>query len=253
MKMFALTAVSVLSSALIAQADVGSGYDVLREGGKTTARLEHCGGRAQLEQRYTNGKKRPVLVITGVKDCSNIQVDGQDQGKLNRNGKTSSGEVVIYERKGRNVHTVTLSSNSGSTSDVIRVETFENTSQPNPGPGPRANIVFEFGWFSHVLGTSQWSRLGECGGTVDAVVEANEVTLKFKDVERCSKFDILGANGESVNYPQKRLNDGRRGTFNGSFTIPQRYIQVGGNAVKVILRSNSGKNDDVILIRFKGL
>ena len=93
----------------------------------------------------------------------------------------------------------------------------------------------------------------ECGGTVDAVVQENDITLKFKDVERCSKFDILSANGDSLNYEQKRLNDSRGGGFNGSFTIPQRYIKAGGNAVKVILRSNSGKNDDVILIRFKGL
>lgn len=250
MKLVALSVVSVLSSAMIAQAEVGSGYDVLREGGKTTARLEHCGGRAQLEQRNIGGKRRPVLVIEGVKDCSNIEVDGEDQGKLNRRGSTLSGEVVIYERNGKNVHTIVLSSNSGSTSDRVRVETFQN---PPPQSNTRANIIFEFGWFNQVLGTSKWARLDECGGTVDAVVEANEVTLKFKDVQRCSKFDILSANGDSVNYPQKRLNDGRNGTFNGSFTIPQRYIQIGGNAVKVVVRSNSGINDDVILIRFKGL
>lgn len=247
-----LVATSLLSTVLVAQADTGSGYDALREGGQTTARLEHCGGTATLEQRHTDGKKRPVLVIKGVKDCSNIEVDGEDQGKLDRRGNTLSGDVVIYEKNGKNVHTVILSSNSGQTSDRIRVETYQ-TPPTQSSSNPRANIVFEFGWFSHVLGATQWSRLGECGGTVDAVVQENEVTLKFKDVERCSKFDILGANGDSVDYPQKRLNDGRDGTYNGSFTIPQKFVKAGGNAVKVIIRSNSGKNDDVILISFKGL
>ncbi|MEK6774127.1 MAG: hypothetical protein AABY64_09305 [Bdellovibrionota bacterium] len=246
-----LATVSLLSSALIAQADTGSGYDILREGGKTTARLEHCGGSARLEQR----NRRPVLVINGVKDCTNLSVDGEYQGKLERRGSTLSGEVVIHERKGKNVHTITLSSNSRKTSDVVRVESQGSQGGGSQGGGSsqRANIVFEFGWFSHVLGASQWSRLHECGGTVDAVVQENDITLKFKDVERCSKFDILSANGDSLNYEQKRLNDSRGGGFNGSFTIPQRYIKAGGNAVKVILRSNSGKNDDVILIRFKGL
>lgn len=241
----------IVSAALSSQAETGSGLDILREGGKTSARLEHCGGVANLAQRYIDGKKRPVLEIKGVTDCSRVYINGAFEGKLDRRGNRASGEVVIYEKRGKNIHTIKIESGSGATSDIVRVETYDSTS--TPGPNPRANIVFEFGWFSHVLGASQYSWLDECGGRVEAAVELNEVTLKFKDVERCSKFDILGANGESVDYPQKRLNDGRNRTFNGSFTIPQRYIQSGGNAVKVILRSNTGINDDVILIRFKGL
>ncbi len=239
------------SSALVSQAETGSGFDVLREGGRTSAKLEHCGGTANLTQKNVDGKRRPVLVIKGVTDCSRVSIDGNYEGKLDRQGNRASGEVVIYEKSGKNIHTIKIESGSGATSDIVRVETYSNPT--TPGPNPRANIVFEFGWFSHVLGASQDANLGECGGSVEAVVNQNEITLKFKDVERCSKFDILGANGESVNYPQKRLNDGRNRTFNGSFTIPQRYIQSGGNAIKVILRSNSGINDDVILIRFKGL
>lgn len=245
------TALLVLST-LSSFAETGSGFDVLREGGRTSARLEHCGGTAQLTQQHVDGKKRPVLMISGVTDCSNISIDGESQGKLDRRGDKLSGKVVVYEKNGKNIHTIKIESNSGATADTVRVETFQNSSGSSSS-NPRANIVFEFGWFSHVLGASQSSALSECGGSVEARVLENDITLVFKDVKRCSKFDILGANGEAVDYPQKRLNDSRDGSYNGSFSVPQKLIQSGGNAVKVIIRSNSGINDDVILIRFKAL
>lgn len=227
----------------------GAGYDVLEEGKLTQARLEHCGGWATLQQTYVGGKRLPLLVISGSTNCSRIDIDGRAEGKLEQ----GRAEVVIHERAGLNVHVVSIYSKSGKTSDTVKVVSF-GQGHGHGGhhkPNPQANIVFEFGWASAILGNAKWARLNDCGGLVEAAVENSQVNLKFSGVNSCSKFDILGANGESVNYPTKSLQRARTGEFAGSFTIPRKYIDAGNNAVKVILKSNTGKTDEVILIRFK--
>lgn len=247
MKKSIVTLVSMVVASLVAQAETGSGYNTLSEYGRKSVSLEHCGGVATLSQRYVDGQTRPVLTFSRVKDCSNIKIDGEKRGKLDTDGNNRSGEVVVYESRGTNVHIVTLSSNSGATEDTIRVETYKE--QPSSGRNPSANIVFDFGFFGSVLGLEKSASLRDCGGNVTVKVDLEQVNLVFREVQNCSKFDILGSNGESVDYPRKSLNDSRAG-YSGSFTIPQRFIRGGGNAVKVILRSNTGFHDEVILIRF---
>lgn len=245
MKNLFLVLAAVVAVSTANAAGTGAGYDVLREGGPTVARLEHCGGTASLQQTYVGGKRLPLLVISGSTNCSNVVVDNSRTWKVD--GGNSS--VIIYEAPGVNVHVITVKSNSGKTSDTVKVVSYGQS--PAPAPVPSANIVFDFGWGSAILGNSKWARLNDCGGLVEAAVENGQLNLKFSGVDSCSKFDILGANGENVNYPQKSLQKGRQGEFAGSFTIPKKYIDAGSNAVKVILKSNSGKTDEVILIRFK--
>ena len=247
---------SILTVALAlttgAKAETGSGYDVLSENGNRTAKLEHCKGYADLDETYADGRRLPVLKFRGIQDCSIISIDGVTQReKIERRGGIGYADVTIFETPGRNEHTVTLRSGSGATSDTVRVISYgerPRTSQP------RANITFEFGGWSTIFGGEQSARLRDCGGLVTArLTDGDTLTLVFSDVQSCSKFDILSADGDSVNYPQKSLQANRRGDFAGSFTIPRRYIDAGRNSVKVILKSNSGKTDEVILIRFTAL
>ena len=244
-----------------AQAETGSGFDALSENGQKVARLEHCGGTATLTQQFRSGQVRPVLVIEGVRNCSDLSIDGVQQGDLAFESRsTRRGEVVIFEAPGVNVHVIQVMSNSRKTMDTVRVQSRGSFPQPRPQPWPQprpqnqnANIVFDFGFIAWMLGDVKSSRLHECRGTVEARVEGNRVTLVFQDVEQCSKFDILRSNGDAVNYPQKNLQRARDGQFSGSFTIPRDLLEGGDNAIKVVVKSNSGAHDDVILIRFLAL
>jgi hypothetical protein len=239
-----------ISFASIANADVGLGIDMLRENGKTHAFLEHCGGQAHLSHLFVSGKIRPVLSISGVRNCSNISIDGVREGKLNQG---INNEIVIFERLGTNFHTIRLFSNSAKSADVIYVETYKEIQQPPVAINPRANLFIDFGILSSIFGASQAVHLPECGGSAEVYVNDGQLTLTFRNVRSCSKFDILGANGEFVNYPTKSLGLNTLGEHTGSFTVPQKFIQLGGNSVKVVLRSNSGKHDEVILVRFQSL
>lgn len=238
-----VAALSFVSSAF-AQS-TGSGYDVLSEYGTRTAYLEHCGGTARLTETYERGARRPSLHITGVQNCSNIVINGENSGKLD-NG---TADVTIYERSGLNINTITLESNSGKTSDTVRVQSFGDT--PVETPSKPANIVYSFGIFASAIGSSKIASLPTCGGTAQVTVkDGDNITIVFRNLESCSKFDILGANGEDVNYPTKKLQHESDNQFGGSFTIPARYVTDGRNSIKVIVKSNSGKTDEVLLIRF---
>jgi hypothetical protein len=76
-----------------------------------------------------------------------------------------------------------------------------------------------------------------------------QVNIVFRDVRDCSKFDILSAQGGSINYGLKSLG-GRDRDRSGSFTLPRSVIDYGRNGVMVQIRSNSGKHDDVIYLDF---
>lgn len=254
-------ALSILTSLLLAtgvsaQAETGSGYDILSEDGTRTATLEHCQGTARLTERYVDGARRPLLTVSGVKNCSNIEINGEDAGKLKTSYDGSqTAEIVIYERSGLNVNTVRLSSNSGRTSDTIKVRSFGDKKQaPSQSSNPPANLVLDFGLFSSALGIEQAAYLPECGGIVRAkVLDAERLNLVFENLNSCSNFDILRANGDRTDYPNKKLQQNRNGDYSGSFTVPARFTELGNNSIKVIVKSNSGKHDDVILIRFTSL
>jgi hypothetical protein len=224
----------------------GAGFDALSEYGTRFASLEHCGGTAQLTEVYDSGVRRPMLQIRGVQNCSNIVINGEASGKID-NG---SADVIVYEKSGLNVNTVILQSNSKKTKDTVRVNSF-GPAPVSTTPSYSANIVYSFGVFSSVFGASKTGYLPTCGGSATVtVVDGDSITVNFKNVQSCSKFDIVGANGMSVDYGTKKLQRESDNDFGGSFTIPARFISYGGNAIKVIVKSNSGKTDEVMLIQF---
>lgn len=96
---------------------------------------------------------------------------------------------------------------------------------------------------------NRWSRLPNCGGTVELKIVNGQANVIFRDVENCSNFDILRTNGEFTDYGNKKLGgaDRRR---SGSFTIPKRFIDRGYNGIQVALQSNSKKTRDLIRIEF---
>jgi hypothetical protein len=250
MKVFTYTIAALILSAA-SFADTGSGYQRLQEGVKTYVRLDHCQGYAQLSETRIGGRRLPVVQFRNVTSCSKISIDGVRQSeKIGRSGQNGYADIVVYETPGRNVHFITLQSGSGRTSDTVEVVSYGNYEQPAP-PQQRANVVLDFGYLGSAFGVEKSANLFDCGGTVTAkVIEAQQLNLVFRDLESCSKFDILSADGYSVDYDTKSLQRSRRGGFSGSFTIPKRFIDAGRNAIKVVVKSNTGRHDDVILVRF---
>ncbi len=104
----------------------------------------------------------------------------------------------------------------------------------------------------------QTRSLGSCQGTISAT-ESNtgnggeQLNLVFRNVEMCSNFDIIKANGQKLtNYDSKKLQEQNQGR-GGSFTIPKRLIEDGSNSIKVNLKSNSGKHSDTITVLFNAI
>lgn len=247
MKLVTALTIGLMSSTVFAA--TGSGFERLQENRKTSTTLDHCKGTAELDQAYVNGQRLPLLKFRDVTNCSIITIDGiQLKQKIERVGRFGQADVLIEEVPGKNVHVVTLESGSGQTSDTVEVVSYG--SQPQQS----ANISIQFSGWSTLLGGEVTKRLYDCGGEVTARLQDGEtLTLIFRDVESCSKFDILSADGDSVNYPTKSLQAKRDGNFAGSFTIPKRFIDAGKNAIKVVLKSNTGKHDEVISVKFTAL
>jgi hypothetical protein len=93
-------------------------------------------------------------------------------------------------------------------------------------------------------------RLPNCGGEATFKVENGQANLKLSRIQNCSNFDIVGNDGVSLQYDNKKI--GQEGNRSGSFTLPRRFIDLGVNGVKVIVRSNSGKTKDELKLVFIG-
>lgn len=94
--------------------------------------------------------------------------------------------------------------------------------------------------------------LPDCDGTVRTSIDNDntQLNLVFSNVVDCSNFDIVSANGARVNYTNKKLGGVNRAR-SGSFTIPGSLIDAGSNTIRVLLKSNSGKTSDTIVIRVR--
>lgn len=99
------------------------------------------------------------------------------------------------------------------------------------------------------------TRLPSCGGFVEIKKSpqgnaGEQVNMVFRGVQNCSNFDIVAANGENVTYDKKKI-PGPNGDRSGSFTIPKRALERGWNAIKIVVRSDSGAHSDTITLRVK--
>ncbi|MCC6277947.1 MAG: hypothetical protein IT289_08545 [Oligoflexia bacterium] len=215
-----------------------------RQYGPYSTDLDRCGGSAHIESRGQDA----ILEITGVRNCSNLSVNGREQKLEEGFGGLRSGRAYLNFRGGYNTFLVQLSSNSGSTSTAFRITGYGSGSGSSNDPHQPANV------FLSTLFGKRTAYLPECGGTVELDVSpnghgGNQLNLIFRNVRDCSRFDILSNDGQPINYPTKELN-GHNGNRSGSFTLPKRAIDFGFNGVKVIMRSVSGKHSDVIHIQF---
>ena len=94
--------------------------------------------------------------------------------------------------------------------------------------------------------------LPECEGTVETHVDNGTLNIEFHNVKECSNFDIVNANYEPTDYPNKKLQ-GKNQDRSGSFSIPKRYVELGRNQVIVMIHSNNQTatgHGDAIVIKF---
>ena len=104
------------------------------------------------------------------------------------------------------------------------------------------------------MDANDFASLPDCGGVVQTKISngATQLNLVFKNVDQCSNFDIVKANGEKVTYPNQKLG-GKDRARSGSFTIPSSLIDLGSNSIRVSLKSNSGKTSDTIVVKVKAV
>lgn len=209
--------------------------------GRSTYQLRECGGQAQL-MRQMGGF---TLVFSNVQKCSEVTVDGRGGHKLQGGNQPRYG--TVYLGTGKTSWAVQVQSTSGKTSDYMVVTA--PVAQPPRVPSP--NVFLRI--FPLISDNYDVARLPSCGGEVSMKITGQgQVTLKFDNVTQCSNFDILGANGQAIDYPNKKLQ-GKEGDRSGSFSLPKRLVDFGFNGIIVVLKSNSGKHDDVIKASFLGL
>lgn len=215
--------VAALTLASIANADTGLGFDALSLTGTRTARLEHCGGIAQVSEDYVGGTLVTRLSVYGLENCTYQVINGAVSRIY------GSGTMLVSADT-----TLTLRSESGKTQDIVRVNALR--SYPVPARPTQAK--------------GKTYSLRSCGGTVTVSREESGVTLVFRNVEQCKTFDILGSNGAAIKYPQKSLQVMSNGNYAGSFTLPSDVTQFGLNSVQVVLKSQSGLHMENLLVNF---
>lgn len=212
------------------------------------ASLPSCAGVVQT--KIANYGSDLNLVFSNVAQCSNFDIvsaNGDrvayENQKLQGQNQSRYGSFTIPSRfidYGRNEIRVSVKSNTGKHADTIVISVKKVTGYPVPTPSRTANIYM----------TSRDSRsLSACGGSVQTQVNNGDLNIVFRNVANCSNFDIVGKNGQSVNYPNKKLQ-GQNPNRNGSFTVPADMIRFGGNTIYVTVKSNSGQTSEVIAISF---
>jgi len=212
------------------------------------ASLPSCGGVVQT--KIANGATQLNLVFSNVSQCSNFDIVNANGSKVNYpnqklqgQNQNRSGSFTIPAsliEMGSNTIRISLQSNSGAHSDTIIVTVRQVPSYPVPTPG-RSTTVY--------MTSTSVASLGACGGVVQTKVSNGQLNIVFQNVQNCSNFDIVSANGERIDYPNLKLQ-GVDGSRSGSFTLPKKVIDFGGNIVRVQLKSNSGQTSDLLVISF---
>lgn len=206
------------------------------------ASLPSCGG--VIQTKISNDATQLNLVFSNVSQCSNFDIVSANGSKVNypnqklqgqnqaRSGSfTIPASMIDY---GSNTIRVLLQSNSGAHSDTIVISVRQVSA-------PTTNTIY--------MGSRSVRTLEVCGGYVETSVSNGQLNIKFDNVTNCSNFDIVSANGDRVDNPNMKLG-GKDGDRSGSFTLPKKVIEWGGNTVRVKLQSNSGQTAETIVINF---
>lgn len=232
--------ISLFVTALISTAAFADASKTIKAG--ETASLTSCGGHVTTR---LNSDEQLVLNFSSVDNCSNFDItkaDGKNIGdykakKLGGGDRNRSGSFTIPKSlMGDKSVTVIVKSNSGKTSDTIKV------------------IIEADHYAAQRIKLGQSAILRVCGGSLDTDngPRNNQMNLVFRNMRDCSKFDILKATGEGfVDYPTKDV-PGKNGNFSGSFTVPQKFYNNNSNAITVVVKSNSGKHEERVTISYVG-
>jgi hypothetical protein len=250
MKLTSVLASAALLVSATAFAETGSEIVTLNNLTKTSAVLNKCGGSATLVKSVIYADKYRLL-LQDIENCSRVSLNGERLGKLERSNAQDDGDGALYLNMG-STNRVVVSSGSGATESEIIV-----TIQEVPAPGINVSFDKLASAVSEVYGASlsRTVDLKDCGGKAEITYNASrdELRVIFSQVESCSKFDVKRANGVRIDdYDTKTLRKGSSsGLFYGTFQIPKRMLGLELNSsLKVVLKSNSGKHDEIINIKF---
>lgn len=241
-KMISVLAISMLAA--VSSAFAGTVY----MDGNDYASLPSCGGVVQT--KISNYNTQLNLIFSNVSQCSNFDIVGANGQRVNYPNQKLQGQnqarygsftipatLIDY---GTNQIRISLQSNSAKHADTIVVTVRATPSYPIPTPSRPATIT---------MSSRDYRSMSYCGGTVQTTVTNGQLNVVFRNVQDCSNFDIVKANGERVDYPNLKLQ-GQNPNRYGSFTLPKSVIEFGLNTVRLSLKSNSGKTSEMIVINF---
>lgn len=210
--------------------------DVLTE--NTSVRLEKCGG--QDGYAYMRREGSALVVVAKKLDCAYRKTIFDDKEvKLDGSQNNFSLRLVVDE----NIpgwHQLEIGSkkyfndrNAGSKADIIRFYV------------PPRLVQFNLFWGKQ----PDPQPLRGCGGEVEAKQNNGHVNFIIRDIKNCNMFDIVGSNGDSVDYDAKPIRN--VGFGSNSFEIPRRLIEFGKNGIELRLyRAGSRQYGDRVLIKF---
>ncbi len=78
-------------------------------------------------------------------------------------------------------------------------------------------------------GVTKPFALANCGGSVQAKLQNNQINIVYRNMTTCSRFDILSNDGVSLSYKAKDLSE----SGSGSLTIPNKFMDQGSNTISI--------------------
>jgi hypothetical protein len=211
-----------------------------------SANLSDCGGYLSTT---LNSNDQVVLNFSNVENCSNFDITKSDGGfvgeytakKLQGQNPNRYGNFTIPVRlMGDYSVTVLLRSNSGKTSDTIKIRLSGQYDQPASA--------------SHTLRVGDYLALNYdvCGGSVEVNNGGNnsQINVVFRNVKYCSNFDIIKADGSYVgNYRSKKI-PGSNNNYTGSFTIPNALLGNLWSNVTVLIKNSAGTRVETVKVKY---
>lgn len=211
-----------------------------------TRDLPSCGGTLISSVSDNNDGEQVNLNFKAIELCSSIEMMNTKKGvvesyRLNKvKGRQAfEGSITLKKsllNQGLNEIKIRVSSLSGKHSDLVTL-LFRVQANPSTTHAQVGDVI----------------RLPSCEGTVEIRTSTNglwgdeQVNLVFRNIRKCSNFDIVSVDGDKIAYRAKKLQ-GTPGEYSGSFTIPNRLINWGLSDIKVVVKSNSGKTSDSVVI-----
>lgn len=240
----------VLAALVLAQTAMADTYKI---DANSEVSLNDCAGT--LTTQVNNGDLN--IVFRKVQYCSAFEVVATNGSSANYakplqiQGGGYGGSFTIgkqFKDVGQNVLVIRMIGSGKGDKIVVRFQAEPTVpSYPQPSyPAPTRSNARVHGYYGSTLSLND-ARDGGCSGTVNSTTDSNgAINVVLHGLTQCSRFSIVSANGDDVNYTKEIQLEGNGSTRGGSFTIPIRLMDSGTNVLYIQMHSIKGAHSDLI-------